>query len=202
MLNYLLSGQLIALHVTVAVYAAGAQRRAFVSALTAMLRLNVKQLVKQQKPPLNKSCCKVIASVSTFCCSKQARRVPPRLCKVEHLSVVHDSRWLNYWKKIRKSKFRRKWKRRWTHAGLQLYKHVTQPNHKSAPANCLQWCVCSSPHTHRSILYQCWIIIIFACHVILFYFAPVHYTLVSYFCLREDTNDTISLWSSNLSYLL
>lgn len=92
MLNCLLSGQLIALHVTVAVYAAGAQRRAFVSALTAMLRLNVKQLVKQQKPPLNKSCCKVIASVSTFCCSKQARRVPPRLCKVEHLPVVHDSR--------------------------------------------------------------------------------------------------------------
>lgn len=145
-----------------------------------MLRLNVKQLVKQQKPPLNKSCCKVIASVSTFCCSKQARRVPPRLCKVEHLPVVHDSRWLNYWKKIRNSKFRRKWKRRWTHAGLRLYKHVTQPNHKSAPANCLQWCVCSSPHTHRSILYQCWIIIIFVCFIlfILFCSCSLHTRLI------------------------
>lgn len=150
-----------------------------------MLRLNVKQLVKQQKPPLNESCCKLIASVSTYCCSKQARRVPPRLCKVEHLPVVHDSRWLNCWKEIRNSKFCRKWKRRcWTHAGLWLYKHVTQPNHKSAPANCLQRCVCSSPHTHTDPSF----IIIFVCHVILFYFAPVRYTLVSCFCLCEDTN--------------
>lgn len=175
---------------TVAVYAAGAQRRAFVSVLTAMLQLNVKQLVKQQKPPLNKSCCKIIASVSTYCSSKQARRVPPRLCKVEHLPVVHDSRWLNYWKKIRNSKFHRKWKRRcWTHAGLWLYKHVMQPNHKSA--NCLQWCVCSSPHTHRSILYQCQIIVFcLSCYFILF--CSCSHTSHASVSVRTQT-DTISL---------
>lgn len=178
---------------TVAVYAAGAQRRAFVSVSTAMLRLNVKQLVKQQKPPLNKSCCKFIASVSTYCSSKQARRVPPRLRKVEHLPVVHYSRWLNYWKKIRNSKFHRKWKKHTQDFNcLWLYKHVTQPNHKSAPANWLQWCVCSSPHTQihpLSVSNYCFLPVMLFHFILLLFITHTSHASVS---VRTQT-DTISL---------